>query len=117
MVSLVPGSVFGWALTKDRARLESIMAHDDDFNHGYTFSGPPVACAVALKNLERMEQEKLTFAECLKDAQRLGWISSVLLGLTIIVSLLTPAPSKETQEFVEHVRYPSLKGTAKSMIH
>ena len=27
-----------------------------------------------------------------------------------IVSLLTPAPSKEVQELVEHVRYPHLKG-------
>jgi cation/acetate symporter len=27
----------------------------------------------------------------------------------IVVSLLTPAPSKETQELVEHVRYPDLK--------
>lgn len=36
-----------------------LMAHDDDFHHGYTFSGHPVACAVALKNLEIMEQEKL----------------------------------------------------------
>ncbi len=35
------------------------MSHDDDFNHGYTFSGHPVACAVALKNLEIMEREKL----------------------------------------------------------
>ena len=29
--------------------------------------------------------------------------------MIIIVSLLTPAPSKETQELVEHVRYPDLK--------
>ena len=36
-----------------------LMAHDDDFNHGYTFSGHPVACAVALKNIEIMEQERL----------------------------------------------------------
>ncbi|MDP2241715.1 MAG: VC_2705 family sodium/solute symporter [Burkholderiales bacterium] len=28
----------------------------------------------------------------------------------IIVSLLTPAPDKETQELVEHVRYPNLRG-------
>jgi putrescine aminotransferase len=39
--------------------VDALMAHDDDFNHGYTFSGHPVACAVALKNLEIMEQEKL----------------------------------------------------------
>jgi len=28
----------------------------------------------------------------------------------IIVSLLTPSPSKAVQELVEHVRYPNLKG-------
>lgn len=39
--------------------VEALMAHADDFNHGYTFSGHPVACAVALKNLEIMEQERL----------------------------------------------------------
>ena len=38
-------------------------------------------------------------------------------AVIIIVSLLTPAPSARIQELVEHVRYPSLKGTAKSMIH
>jgi putrescine aminotransferase len=38
---------------------DALVAHDDDFHHGYTFSGHPVACAVALKNLEIMEQEKL----------------------------------------------------------
>ena len=27
--------------------------------HGYTYSGHPVACAVALKNLEVIEREKL----------------------------------------------------------
>jgi len=30
-------------------------------------------------------------------------------AVIIIVSLITPAPSKETQELVEHVRYPNLK--------
>jgi len=38
---------------------DALMAHPDDFHHGYTFSGHPVACAVALKNLEIMEQERL----------------------------------------------------------
>jgi len=42
-------------------------------------------------------------------------ISAGVFGLPIglltivIVSLLTPAPDKETQELVEHVRYPNLK--------
>ena len=39
--------------------VEALMGHNDDFNHGYTFSGHPVACAVALRNIEIMEREKL----------------------------------------------------------
>ncbi|MBN8910817.1 MAG: aspartate aminotransferase family protein [Rhizobiales bacterium] len=39
--------------------VEALTDHDDDFNHGYTFSGHPVACAVALKNIEIMERDKL----------------------------------------------------------
>ena len=38
---------------------DALMAHDDDFHHGYTFSGHPVACAVALKNLEIIERERI----------------------------------------------------------
>jgi cation/acetate symporter len=30
-------------------------------------------------------------------------------AIIVLVSLVTPAPSKETQELVEHVRYPNLK--------
>ncbi|MFN9491104.1 MAG: sodium:solute symporter family protein [Betaproteobacteria bacterium] len=43
-------------------------------------------------------------------------ISAGVFGLPIgiltivVVSLLTKAPDRETQDFVEHVRYPSLKG-------
>src|SRR6185437_268921 len=39
--------------------VEALMSKDDDFNHGFTFSGHPVACAVALKNLEIMERDRL----------------------------------------------------------
>lgn len=46
-------------LLVDDKIVEALMGHNDDFNHGYTFAGHPVACAVALKNLEIMEQEKL----------------------------------------------------------
>jgi cation/acetate symporter len=38
-------------------------------------------------------------------------------AVIIIVSLLTPAPNAHIQELVEHVRYPSLKGSAKSLVH
>jgi cation/acetate symporter len=43
-------------------------------------------------------------------------ISSGIFGIPtglltiIVVSLLTPAPDKQTQDLVEHVRYPNLKG-------
>jgi cation/acetate symporter len=38
-------------------------------------------------------------------------VFGVPLGFLVIflVSLVTPAPSKETQDLVEHVRYPSLR--------
>jgi cation/acetate symporter len=38
-------------------------------------------------------------------------------AVIILVSLVTPAPSAKIQELVEHVRYPSLKGSAKSLVH
>ena len=37
----------------------ALLAHDDDFNHGYTYSGHPVACAVGLKNIEIIERDGL----------------------------------------------------------
>jgi cation/acetate symporter len=30
-------------------------------------------------------------------------------ALIILVSLVTPAPNKEVQELIDHVRYPTLK--------
>ncbi|MEZ0307774.1 MAG: VC_2705 family sodium/solute symporter, partial [Ramlibacter sp.] len=38
-------------------------------------------------------------------------------AVIILVSLVTKAPDARTQELVEHVRYPSLKGAAKSLVH
>lgn len=36
-----------------------LTANGGEFHHGYTYSGHPVACAVALKNLEIIEKEGL----------------------------------------------------------
>ena len=36
-----------------------VMASDGDFNHGYTYSGHPVAAAVALENLRILEEEHI----------------------------------------------------------
>lgn len=38
---------------------QTLLAHDDDFNHGYTYSGHPVAAAVALENIRLMKQENI----------------------------------------------------------
>jgi len=38
-------------------------------------------------------------------------------AVIILVSLVTPAPNARIQDLVEHVRYPSLKGSARSKIH
>jgi len=38
------------------------------------------------------------------------WGVPLGFAVIIIVSLLTPSPDKETQELVEHVRYPNLAG-------
>ena len=46
-------------LLVDDKVVDVLNSHNDDFNHGYTFSGHPVACAVALKNLEILENEHL----------------------------------------------------------
>ena len=38
---------------------EVLIEQGGEFNHGYTYSGHPVACAVALANLDLMEREQL----------------------------------------------------------
>lgn len=38
------------------------------------------------------------------------WGVPLGFAVIIIVSLLTPAPDREVQELVEHVRYPNLVG-------
>lgn len=35
------------------------VMNDCEFNHGYTYSGHPVSCAVALENLRILEEEKI----------------------------------------------------------
>ena len=64
---------------------ETLVAKGGEFYHGYTHSGHPVACAVALKNLEIIEREGMIervrtdtgpyFAQALRD--RIGGHSLV----------------------------------------
>ena len=60
-VTLAKGLTSGYqplsALMVSDRLAEVFEAADREFLHGYTYSGHPVACAVALKNLELMERE------------------------------------------------------------
>ncbi|MFZ5609822.1 MAG: aminotransferase [Pseudomonadota bacterium] len=47
---------------------ETIGAASEEMAHGFTYSGHPVACAVALKNLEVMEESELVGAAADKRA-------------------------------------------------
>jgi putrescine aminotransferase len=50
----------GVAIYSDRiAEVVHQPGHGDCFTNGYTYSGHPVACAAALKNIQIMEEEKL----------------------------------------------------------
>jgi putrescine aminotransferase len=40
-------------------RVAEVLASKGDFNHGYTYSGHPVAAAVALENIRIMQEEKI----------------------------------------------------------
>ncbi|WP_198350947.1 aspartate aminotransferase family protein [Flavisphingomonas formosensis] len=80
--------------------VETLRSVDDDFVHGYTYSGHPVSAAVALRNIEILEREHLVdrvrddigpyFAQALKrlDAHPLvGETRSMgLIGAVEIVS-------------------------------
>ncbi|WBO21208.1 aminotransferase [Sphingomonas abietis] len=63
IVSMAKGLSSGYlpisATAVSRAIVETLRSVDDDFVHGYTYSGHPVAAAVALRNLEIIEREQL----------------------------------------------------------
>lgn len=48
----------GGVMVGDRVA-KVLIEQGGEFNHGYTYSGHPVACAVALANLELMERDNL----------------------------------------------------------
>ena len=48
----------GGVLVGDRVA-QTLIDKGGEFNHGFTYSGHPVACAAALENIRIMEQERL----------------------------------------------------------
>jgi putrescine aminotransferase len=87
----------GGVMVGDRVA-KVLIEQGGEFNHGYTYSGHPVACAVALANIELMEREKLVervktdtgpyLAECFEElnahplvshAQACGLVAGLVL--------------------------------------
>ncbi len=57
-----------------------IAKSDEEMVHGFTYSGHPVACAVALKNIEIMEREGLVATDAAKA--KIAYFQSKLDSLT-----------------------------------
>ncbi|MGM0852732.1 MAG: aspartate aminotransferase family protein [Bacillota bacterium] len=51
-------SQLGAVLLKDNIR-DTLSQYDDILAHGFTYSGHPTACAVALKNIQIMERDRI----------------------------------------------------------
>ncbi len=59
VMTIAKGLSSGYAPIGGSAVTDEVAAvlDSDDFNHGYTYSGHPVSCAVALENLRILEEE------------------------------------------------------------
>ncbi|MGV8984917.1 MAG: aspartate aminotransferase family protein [Cypionkella sp.] len=91
-----------------------VMASQGDFNHGYTYSGHPVAAAVALENLRIMQEEHIV--EHVRDVANpylakkwQGLTEHPLVGEARLVGLMGSialTPNKEN-----HAKFASESGT------
>jgi len=99
----------GGVMVGDRVA-KVLIEQGGEFNHGYTYSGHPVACAVALANIELIERENLVtkvrddvgpylaerFAELnhhplVTEAETCGFVA----GLVLVKDKATKAPFDE----------------------
>ena len=85
---------------------DALINHDDDFNHGFTYSGHPAAAAVALENIRIMTEEKIVervandigpyfqqkLRETLADHPLVGHIEG--MGLVAGIALMKDKASK-----------------------
>ena len=80
---------------------EVIAAPDPDawFTHGYTYSGHPIACAVALKNIEIIEREDLC-----GNAARVGDYLEKRLGELREMNIVGDVRGRRLMMCVEYVK-------------
>ncbi|WP_372830801.1 aspartate aminotransferase family protein [Pontibacterium sp.] len=85
----------------------ALIEHDDDFNHGFTYSGHPVAAAVAIENIRLMKEENIVeyvgkdigpyfqqkLRETLSEHPLVGHIEGV--GLVAGIALVKDKEAKE----------------------
>tara|TARA_B100001063_G_scaffold64399_1_gene58398 strand:+ start:919 stop:2301 length:1383 start_codon:yes stop_codon:yes gene_type:complete len=85
----------------------ALIEHDDDFNHGFTYSGHPVAAAVAIENIRLMKEENIVdyvgndigpyfqqkLRETLSEHPLVGHIEGV--GLVAGIALVKDKETKE----------------------
>ncbi|MFC0190129.1 aspartate aminotransferase family protein [Fictibacillus aquaticus] len=110
----------GGVMISEKMHKDFIQLSEGTLLHGYTYSGHPMACAVALKNLEILERENLIQnarvmgEELLKGFQRIqserGIVGNVrALGLMGAVEIVK---NKETNERFAEPLAPKIVGEA-----
>jgi len=87
---------------------DTLTAHDDDFNHGYTYSGHPVSAAVALENIRLMKEENIVeyvgkdigpyFQNALRERLGAHPLVGNIVGTGLIAGIAL-VKNKETKEF------------------
>ncbi|MGK0444150.1 MAG: putrescine aminotransferase [Bermanella sp.] len=87
---------------------DALTAHDDDFNHGYTYSGHPVSAAVALENIRLMKEENIVeyvgkdigpyFQNALRERLGAHPLVGNIVGTGLIAGIAL-VKNKETKEF------------------
>jgi len=92
-----------------------VIANGGGFNHGYTYGGHPVACAVAMENLRIIEDERMV--EQLRDetgpylAEKWGQLADhELVGEAVSVGMM--ASLAMTPDKAARADFAAEKGTA-----
>jgi len=111
IITVAKGITSGYAplgaVMVDDEIVESVTGGDNSFFHGYTYSGHPLACAVALANLDLLEKEGLLerslaigarFRTGLAPAAEIPVVGDIrVVGATVGIELVV---NRETREGV-----------------